>query len=68
MLIGYQTIRNLQETYDFIVVVSPTQVWPFVLHGWLLAAVMLFAALTGFGRTYAGPNGEQVKTRPGSES
>lgn len=68
VLIGYQTIRNLQDSYDFIVVVSPTQVWPFVLHGWLLAAVMLMAAITGFGRAYIGPNGEPVKVRPGSDS
>jgi Na+/H+ antiporter NhaC len=64
VLIGYQTIRNLAGTYDFITVVSPTQVWPFVLHGWLLAAVMLAAAITGFGRTYEGPEGAQVKEPP----
>ncbi|MEJ2719775.1 MAG: Na+/H+ antiporter NhaC family protein, partial [bacterium] len=46
VLIGYQTIRNLEGTYDFVHAVSPTQVWPFVLHGWFLAAVMLTAAIT----------------------
>jgi Na+/H+ antiporter NhaC len=52
VLIGYQTIRNLAETSPSVVVVTPTEVWPFVLHGWFLAAVMLFAAITGFGRRF----------------
>jgi Na+/H+ antiporter NhaC len=65
VLIGYQTIRNLEASYDFIVVVPPTDVWPFVLHGWFLAGVMLLAALTGFGRTFEGPHGEQLKYPPG---
>jgi Na+/H+ antiporter NhaC len=64
VLIGYQTIRNLQATYEFVSPVSPTQVWPFVLHGWFLALVMLIAAVSGFGRTFEGPDGEPVKTRP----
>ena len=64
VLIGYAAIRSLEETYDFISIVSPTQVWPFVLHGWFLAIVMLVAALTGFGRTYEAPDGSQTKTPP----
>jgi len=64
VLIGYQTIRNLQSSYDFIEVVSPTEVWPFVLHGWFLAGIMLLAAITGFGRTYEGPHGEQLEAPP----
>jgi Na+/H+ antiporter NhaC len=52
VLIGYQTIRNLLEDNPSIVVVTPTEVWPYVLHGWFLAAVMLLAAITGFGRRY----------------
>jgi Na+/H+ antiporter NhaC len=64
VLIGYQTIRNLEGTYDFVTVVSPTEVWPFVFHGWFLAAVMLIAAFTGFGRTYEAKDGSQTKTPP----
>jgi Na+/H+ antiporter NhaC len=64
VLIGYSTISNLTETYDFVTVVPPDQVWPFVLHGWFLAVVMLVAALTGFGRTYEAPDGSQTKTKP----
>jgi len=61
VLIGHQTIRNLQEQYAFVQPVSPTEVWPFVLHGWFLAGVMLIAALTGFGRTYEAPDGSETK-------
>jgi Na+/H+ antiporter NhaC len=65
VLIGYQTIRTLESEYDFVHAVSPTEVWPFVLHGWFLAAVMLIAALTGFGRTYEAADGSETKTPPG---
>jgi Na+/H+ antiporter NhaC len=66
VLIGYQTIRNLRESYDFVTVVSPTDVWPYVLHGWFLALVMLVAALTGFGRTYEAADGSETRTPPSS--
>lgn len=62
VLIGYQTIRTLESQYDFVQAVPPTDVWPFVLHGWFLAAVMLMAALTGFGRTYEAADGTESKT------
>lgn len=65
ILIGYQTIRNLQDTYDFVEAVPPTDVWMYVLHGWFLAAVMLVSAITGFGRRYEGPDGQPVKEPPG---
>jgi Na+/H+ antiporter NhaC len=68
VLIGYQAITNLQGTYDFVTVVSPTQVWPFVLHGWFLALVMLMAAITGFGRRYEGPDGKPVKSLPAGDT
>ncbi len=65
VLIGYQTIRNLESQYDFVTAVSPTDVWPFVLHGWFLAGVMLLAAITGFGRRYEAPDGSESLTPPG---
>ncbi len=34
------------------------------MHGWFLAGIMLLAALTGFGRTFEGPHGEQLKRPP----
>lgn len=64
VLIGYQTIRTLESQYDFVHAVPPTEVWRFVLHGWLLAAVMLIAALTGFGRTYEAADGSETKIPP----
>ncbi len=64
VLVGYGTIRTLADQYDFITVVSPTQVWPYVLHGWFLAAVMLIAAITGFGRTYEAPDGSETRAAP----
>jgi len=64
VLIGYQTIRTLESQYDFVQAVPPTEVWPFVLHGWFLAAVMLIAAITGFGRTYEAADGSESRTPP----
>jgi len=64
VLIGYQTIRNLETQYDFVRAVPPTDVWPYVLHGWFLAGLMLMAALTGFGRTYEAADGSETKTPP----
>jgi Na+/H+ antiporter NhaC len=64
VLIGYQTIHTLESQYDFVHAVAPTEVWRFVLHGWFLAAVMLIAAVTGFGRTYEASDGSETKTPP----
>jgi Na+/H+ antiporter NhaC len=66
VLIGYQTIRTLESQYDFVQAVPPTDVWKFVLHGWFLAAVMLIAAITGFGRTYESADGMETKVSPNS--
>ncbi len=64
VLIGYQTLSNVAETYPFVEVVEPTRVWPYVFHGWFLALVMLGAAVTGVGRTYVGKDGLPTKVRP----
>jgi Na+/H+ antiporter NhaC len=64
VLIGHQTIRNLAESSPSIVVVTPTEVWPYVLHGWFLAAVMLFAAITGFGRSFESPESPAEQVAP----
>lgn len=50
VLIGYVTLSNLTESYPSIPVVNPTDVWPFVFHGWFLVLVMFGAAYTGLGR------------------
>ena len=55
VLVGYTQMQSLVDTYDWFtpaMVVEPIQAWPWVFHGWLLVAVFLFAAWTGFGREY----------------
>ncbi len=43
---GIQLILNAVVDY----LPSPTEVWPYVFHGWFLVVVMYTAAITGFGR------------------
>ena len=58
VLVGFSEISKLAGpdsdyawfTQDFVV--NPADVFPFVFHGWLLVALFLFAAWTGFGREY----------------
>jgi len=64
VLIGVATLRTLTDQYAFVTPPSPMGVWPYVFHGWLLAAVMAIAAITGFGRRFIGPSGEPVKQLP----
>lgn len=63
VLLGWSTIQGLQSTYDWLPVVAPTEVFPFVFQGWFLVIIMLVAALTGWGLRFEGPNGEEVKHR-----
>jgi Na+/H+ antiporter NhaC len=55
VLVGYTQMQALVTTYEWFtpaMVVEPIQAWPWVFHGWLLVAVFLFSAWTGFGREY----------------
>jgi len=55
VLVGYAQITQLPGEFEWFtqeMVVNPADVFPFVFHGWLLVAVFLVAALTGFGREY----------------
>ena len=55
VLVGYTQMQALTATYDWFtpdMVVEPIQAWPWVFHGWLLVAVFLVSAWTGFGREY----------------
>jgi len=54
VLIGYVTLTNLTASYPALPVVNPTEVWPFVFHGWFLVAVMFIAAATGWGHERGG--------------
>ncbi len=56
VLIGYVTLQSLKNsTFPDLPLVNPTDVWPYVFHGWLLVAVMYGAAITGFGRKFEEP-------------
>ncbi|MFW5927096.1 MAG: Na+/H+ antiporter NhaC family protein [Wenzhouxiangella sp.] len=55
VLVGYAQMTTLVDSYEWFtpeLVVAPIQAWPWVFHGWLLVAVFLFSAWTGFGREY----------------
>jgi Na+/H+ antiporter NhaC len=55
VLVGFTVLRDLPAQYEWFtrsMVVPPAEVVPFVFHGWVLVAVFLFAALTGFGLEY----------------
>ncbi|QEA38943.1 Na+/H+ antiporter NhaC family protein [Pistricoccus aurantiacus] len=64
VLLGWSTIQLMQNTYEWLPSVAPTAVFPFVLQGWFLVLIMLFAAITGWGLRYEGPNGEELKEKP----
>ncbi|GAA0485541.1 Na+/H+ antiporter NhaC family protein [Salinibacillus aidingensis] len=61
VLLGWSTIQSMQEQYEWLPVVNPTSVFPFVFQGWFLVIIMLVAALTGWGLRYEGKNGEEVR-------
>jgi Na+/H+ antiporter NhaC len=55
VLAGYSAMQQLPGEYDWFgqeMLVTPIDVAPFVFQGWLLVAVFVIAALTGFGREY----------------
>ncbi|ELY74004.1 Na+/H+ antiporter NhaC family protein [Natrinema pallidum] len=55
VLAGYGAMQTLPEQYEWLdqsMLVTPIDVVPFVFQGWLLVAVFVIAALTGFGREY----------------
>ncbi|MGP4039846.1 Na+/H+ antiporter NhaC family protein [Gracilibacillus sp. D59] len=64
VLLGWSTISMMQDTYEWLPIVSPTAVFPFVFQGWFLVIVMLVAALTGWGLRYQGKNGEELTQPP----
>jgi Na+/H+ antiporter NhaC len=60
VLIGYVTLNTLKAAeFPNLPVVSPTEVWPYVFHGWFLVVVMYTAAITGFGRKIKGDSGDR---------
>lgn len=64
VILGWSTIKLMQETYTWLPVVQPTAVFPFVFQGWFLLIIMLIAVLTGWGLRFEGKNGEELKEQP----
>ncbi|MFZ3578436.1 Na+/H+ antiporter NhaC family protein [Virgibacillus sp. DJP39] len=64
VLLGWSTIKTMTDTYEWLPVVSPTAVFPYVFQGWFLVVIMLIAAITGWGLRFEGKNGEELKHRP----
>ncbi len=65
VLLGWSTVQTIKnQSYDWLPIVEPTAVFPFVFQGWFLFLIMLFAAITGWGLRYEGKNGEEVKEKP----
>lgn len=65
VLLGWSTIQTIKaDSYDWLPVVEPTAVFPFVFQGWFLFIIMFVAALTGWGLRYEGKNGEELKEKP----
>lgn len=64
VLLGWSTIKLMKETYEWLPVASPTEVFPYVFQGWFLVIIMLIAAITGWGLRFEGKNGEELKERP----
>ncbi|GGC96070.1 sodium:proton antiporter [Thalassobacillus devorans] len=63
VLLAWATIQGAAQEYDFLPVVSPTEVFPYVFQGWGLLLVMLIAAWTGWGLRYSGKDGEEIKPK-----
>ncbi|MGM0844700.1 MAG: Na+/H+ antiporter NhaC family protein [Bacillota bacterium] len=63
VLLAWATIKGAAEEYDFLPIVSPTEVVPYVFQGWGLLIVMLIAVSTGWGLRYSGKNGEEIKPK-----
>ncbi|ART63039.1 Na+/H+ antiporter NhaC family protein [Kushneria marisflavi] len=55
VLLGWATITSMQGQYGWLPVVAPTEVFPYVFHGWFLLLIMLFAAATGWGLRFEDP-------------
>lgn len=44
--------------------IGAEEIFFYPVYAWALLAIMLFASITGWGRRFAGPNGEELKKLP----
>ncbi|MEA4846726.1 MAG: Na+/H+ antiporter NhaC family protein [Clostridiaceae bacterium] len=64
LIVVVSFIQGMVSEYPFIPNISLLDLSYSTLHCWALFAVMTFSVLTGWGITYEGKNGEQLKERP----
>lgn len=66
VLVGFASISGLLNEYPWFkksMIVNPSEVWPYVFHGWFLVLIFLLAAWTGFGREYVTDRTSRELTR-----
>lgn len=69
LLLAQTLTKNVNAQYgDAIPVLTASQMSPYIVYCWALLAVMLFAIITGWGRTYVDENGNEVKKLPKTSS
>ncbi|WZL71869.1 Na+/H+ antiporter NhaC family protein [Clostridiaceae bacterium 35-E11] len=56
-------VSSMQSTYSFLPVLKSTDMMFTAFYSWAVWVVMLVSCLTGWNRTFEGPNGEMVKDR-----
>lgn len=61
VLLAMTTVATLSDSYDFISPVNPTEMVPYIFHGWALPIVMFMAVITGWGLKFTGPDGKPTK-------
>ena len=49
---------------DVVPAIGAEEIFFYPVYAWALLAIMLFASITGWGRRFAGPNGEELKKLP----
>lgn len=64
VFVAVSAAQGLYEDYAFIPELNPATLAYSTFHCWALFFVMLFAILTGWGRKFEGPNGEELKEKP----
>jgi Na+/H+ antiporter NhaC len=67
LFIMISIIGGMKSAYPFLVTPAPTQFFFAVFHPWFLWLLMLFATITGYGRSFEGKNGEEIQANFKSE-
>lgn len=63
LLLAQSLTKDVSIQYgSAIPIVTADQMWPYVVYCWAMLAVMIFAIITGWGRTYMDAEGNEVKS------